>query len=582
MSFWTPVENPGTRPLRSWVFDVGCALFAAAGAFGSSSFALAAHSQPPALAVSLPVAVLTALVVTLRRVWPGPVFAVVVLLAAVLAQWPVRGELFPIALAIALYTVAVTMSRTEALVAAALAVAAEAPAAGQGGWHNAWLPAIYEVIAIAAVLVAGLYVSTRRAYLAELRDRAERLEREHDQTSALAAAMERARIAREMHDSVAHHLTVIVALSDGALAAVTRSPAQASEAIRGVSSTAREALAETRRLLGILRADSGLELRQPLPGLSDLEGLFTRVRAAGLPVRYERSGPPADTPPRRPAGHLPARPGSPDEHDEARRARRERGRPAAARPRRGVRRSHRRRHRQRRSAPRSGRRPDRDGQPRRCVRRRTDVRPASAARLAGRRPSRPRHGGGTVISVLLVDDHSLIRMGFRLVLEAETDIEVAGEAADGAAAFSMCSALRPDVVLMDVRMPGRDGIEATRDIVAAGLPSKVLILTTFDLDNYVYAGLRQAPAASCSKTPSLLTWWPPSTPSPQATPSWRRALPTASSASSPLSRPNHPAISVPPRYGRPSPAASKRSFLTSPRASPTARSRPPCSCPRAP
>jgi len=95
-----------------------------------------------------------------------------------------------------------------------------------------------------------------------------------------------------------------------------------------------------------------------------------------------------------------------------------------------------------------------------------------------------------VISVLLVDDHSLIRMGFRLVLEGETDIEVVGEAADGATALAMCSALRPDVVLMDVRMPGRDGIEATRDIVAAGLPCKVLILTTFDLDDYVYAGLR--------------------------------------------------------------------------------------------
>jgi signal transduction histidine kinase len=64
-----------------------------------------------------------------------------------------------------------------------------------------------------------------------------------------------------------------------------------------VSSTAREALAETRRLLGVLRTDGGLELRQPLPGLPDLEGLFTRVRAAGLPVRYERSGPPGDTPP---------------------------------------------------------------------------------------------------------------------------------------------------------------------------------------------------------------------------------------------------------------------------------------------
>jgi DNA-binding NarL/FixJ family response regulator len=95
-----------------------------------------------------------------------------------------------------------------------------------------------------------------------------------------------------------------------------------------------------------------------------------------------------------------------------------------------------------------------------------------------------------VISVLLVDDYALIRMGFRLVLDAEDDIDVVGEAADGTAAVSMCSALRPDVVLMDVRMPGHDGIEATRDIVAAGLPCKVLILTTFDLDDYVYAGLR--------------------------------------------------------------------------------------------
>jgi DNA-binding NarL/FixJ family response regulator len=95
-----------------------------------------------------------------------------------------------------------------------------------------------------------------------------------------------------------------------------------------------------------------------------------------------------------------------------------------------------------------------------------------------------------MISVLLVDDHALIRKGFRLILDAEADITVAGEAGDGIAAVAMAAALRPDVVLMDVRMAGRDGIEATRDIVAAGLPSKVLILTTFDLDDYVYAGLR--------------------------------------------------------------------------------------------
>jgi DNA-binding NarL/FixJ family response regulator len=95
-----------------------------------------------------------------------------------------------------------------------------------------------------------------------------------------------------------------------------------------------------------------------------------------------------------------------------------------------------------------------------------------------------------MITVLLADDHPLIRKGFRLILDAEADIEVAGEAGDGAAAVSLCAELRPDVVLMDVRMPGRDGIAATRDILAAGLPSRVLILTTFDLDDYVYTGLR--------------------------------------------------------------------------------------------
>ncbi len=204
MSFWTPVENPGTRPPRSWVFDVGCALFAAVGSFGSYSFSQVARPPPPTLAAGLVVAVLTVLVVSLRRVWPGPVFGVVVLMAAILAQWPVRGELVPVALAITLYTVAATLSRNTALVAAALAVAAEVPATGQGGWHDSWLAMIYVVIAIAAVVVAGLYTNTRRAYLVELRDRTQRLEREHDQTSALAAAVKRARIAREMHDSVAH------------------------------------------------------------------------------------------------------------------------------------------------------------------------------------------------------------------------------------------------------------------------------------------------------------------------------------------------------------------------------------------
>jgi DNA-binding NarL/FixJ family response regulator len=95
-----------------------------------------------------------------------------------------------------------------------------------------------------------------------------------------------------------------------------------------------------------------------------------------------------------------------------------------------------------------------------------------------------------VIRILLADDQALLRMGFRLILEAEPDIEVTGEASDGAEAITMTAALRPDVVLMDVRMPGMNGIEATTRIIAAHADAKVLILTTYDLDEYTLAGLK--------------------------------------------------------------------------------------------
>jgi DNA-binding NarL/FixJ family response regulator len=94
------------------------------------------------------------------------------------------------------------------------------------------------------------------------------------------------------------------------------------------------------------------------------------------------------------------------------------------------------------------------------------------------------------VRVLLADDQPLLRMGFRMVLEAEEDLEVVGEAADGDAAVRMVAALSPDVVLMDVRMPGMNGLEATERIVAEHAASKVLILTTFDIDEYAFAGLR--------------------------------------------------------------------------------------------
>ena len=94
------------------------------------------------------------------------------------------------------------------------------------------------------------------------------------------------------------------------------------------------------------------------------------------------------------------------------------------------------------------------------------------------------------MTVLLADDQPLLRLGFRMVLESQADMSVVGEAADGREALELAAQLTPDVVLMDVRMPGMDGIEATRQIVEQGLPSRVLILTTFDLDEYAYAALR--------------------------------------------------------------------------------------------
>ncbi len=95
-----------------------------------------------------------------------------------------------------------------------------------------------------------------------------------------------------------------------------------------------------------------------------------------------------------------------------------------------------------------------------------------------------------MITVFLVDDQALVRGGFRMLIEAEDDLEVIGEAGDGQQALDILARTAADVVLMDIRMPTMDGVEATRRLTARPRPPKILILTTFDLDEYVYAGLR--------------------------------------------------------------------------------------------
>jgi DNA-binding NarL/FixJ family response regulator len=99
------------------------------------------------------------------------------------------------------------------------------------------------------------------------------------------------------------------------------------------------------------------------------------------------------------------------------------------------------------------------------------------------------------ITVLLVDDQPLLRMGFRLILEGEEDLRIVGEASDGTEAIRLVGELSPDVVLMDVRMPVLDGIEATRAITATGSCARIIILTTFDVDEYAFAGLQAGASA---------------------------------------------------------------------------------------
>jgi signal transduction histidine kinase len=167
-------------------------------------------------------------------------------------------------------------------------------------WHGGPLwDAVTLVGVFAAALLLGANLQMRQAYLAELEDRAERLEREREQQARLAIAAERTRIAREMHDIVAHNLAVMVALSDGAAATAPVAPQRAVDLMEKASTTGREALTEIRRLIGLLRDGEAETLPggpggvpPPQPGLDDLDGLIDQVRAAGLQVTLTREGAP--------------------------------------------------------------------------------------------------------------------------------------------------------------------------------------------------------------------------------------------------------------------------------------------------
>ena len=224
-------------------------------------------------------------VIAVRRVWPAAVFLAASAIG--FAQWllgfPLLGD---IALLVALYTVAAHQSRARALLAAGVMEAGAVMAAAR--WEPAGtLPRslLFLTATVVAALFAGLTAASGSRYLAWMDERARRLEIERDQQATIAAAAERTRIARELHDIVSHSLSVVITLADAAALVSRADPGQGAEAMAEVSEVGRHALSDMRAMLGVLRTDEPPASPQPpQPGVGQLGALMERIRATGLDV----------------------------------------------------------------------------------------------------------------------------------------------------------------------------------------------------------------------------------------------------------------------------------------------------------
>jgi signal transduction histidine kinase len=229
-------------------------------------------------------------VIAARRLWPATVFLLTSAIA--FGQWllgfPLLGD---VAVLVALYTVTAHQSRLRALLAAGLAEAGAIMAAVK------WDPAgtaqrslIFLTATVVAALFAGLAAASGSRYLAWMDERARRLEVERDQQAEIAAAAERTRIARELHDIVSHSLSVVITLADAAAIVGRADPDRGVEAMTEVSEVGRRALADMRAMLGVLRTDEPASALAPQPGIAELGGLIDRVRATGLSVDLNLDG----------------------------------------------------------------------------------------------------------------------------------------------------------------------------------------------------------------------------------------------------------------------------------------------------
>jgi signal transduction histidine kinase len=279
---------------------VGDIVLAVAIAVAAASAASGATSNEPARVLLVLLAGAAALSLAVRRLYPVPVLVVTVLTTGFFAL--AYDGYWPFAALLAFYSVAAHAGRRTAIVAGTAGLVL---LAGSIAHLIDWQPVTWSKIALFAGRVAPLVaawilgdnVRTRRAYLRALEDRAAQLEREQQANARRAAAEEQARIAREVHDVVAHNLSVIIVQATAADAVFASDPTNARRAVRTIGSTARQALDELRRVLGVVRiGEERSPDFSPQPTLARLEHLLEQVRAAGLDVELEITGEPQELP----------------------------------------------------------------------------------------------------------------------------------------------------------------------------------------------------------------------------------------------------------------------------------------------
>ncbi|WP_329119127.1 sensor histidine kinase [Streptomyces sp. NBC_01465] len=253
---------------------------------------------------SVPIYVGLCLVVALRRRIPEKMLLLAIAMGLAQLAFDVRPSAANFGMLVIIYTVSAEGQRwasRTALVGGLCAATLSQLRWPDSGSHGAFqFVALTVIMTVPFVLawVLGDSMRTRRAYFAQLEDRAARLEKEREAQSKVAVAAERARIARELHDVVAHNVSVMVVQADGAAYVLDASPDQAKQALETISSTGRQALAEMRRLLGVLRTGEHQEAGEyvPQPDVQQIEDLVEQVRTAGLTVDFRVEGTPRPLP----------------------------------------------------------------------------------------------------------------------------------------------------------------------------------------------------------------------------------------------------------------------------------------------